>query len=128
MSRYVPLPGRTQVTLTNSGCTDYFDARACIVRGEEERLEKKIGALTRKLGMARSKQAMASFLTADRERLEQTFMARLQSLPLKDGVPDFTVLGDPVRISQQWTTEMGMGRKELLGRILGHLASWMQAR
>lgn len=111
-----------QVTLTNSGCTDYLDARAGIVRSEVERLEKKIGALTRKLGVARSRKAMESFLTTDRERIEQAFKARLKSLPLKDGVPDVAALGDPGTAGKQWATEVGISREETLGRILDHLA------
>jgi len=53
-----------QVSLTNSGCTDYLDARAGIERTKMEQLEKKISAITRKLGVARSRQAMSSFFAA----------------------------------------------------------------
>jgi hypothetical protein len=111
-----------QITLTNSGCTDYLDARAGIVRSEAEQLEKKVGALTRKLGVARSQQAMASFMAADRERIGQAFKAKLKSLPFKDGAPDVAALGDPVAVGRQLAIEMGIGRKETLGRILDHLA------
>lgn len=113
-----------QITLTDSGCTDYLDARAGIVRSEVEQLEKKIGALMRKLGGKLSQEAMASFRASDRGRLDQAFVAKLKKLPLKDGVPDFAVLGDPVVAGEQWATEMGFGLKETLDRLLDHLAKF----
>lgn len=42
-----------QITLTDSGCADYLDMRAGIVRSYVERFEKKIGSLARKLGLTR---------------------------------------------------------------------------
>ena len=112
-----------QITLTDIGCTDYLDARAGIVRSDVEQLEKKIGALTRKMGVTRSQQAIASFLTSDRGRLEQAFKDKLKTLPLKDGVPDVSELGDrdPVTAIKQWSTEIGFGLEETLGRLLDHL-------
>lgn len=111
-----------QITLTDSGCTDYLDVKAGIVRSDAEQLEKKIGALSRKLGVERSREAMASFMNADRERLEQAFRAKLESLPLKDGIPDIAAIGDPVAAGKQLAIEMGIGREETLSRILEHLA------
>jgi hypothetical protein len=111
-----------QITLTNSGCTDYLDARAGIVRSNVEQLEKKIGSLSRKLGVARSREAMASFQSADRQRMQQAFTARLKDRPLKDGTPDIAAICDPVTAGKQWAIEMGIGREETLGRILSHLA------
>jgi hypothetical protein len=111
-----------QVSLTNSGCTDYLDARAGIERTETEQLEKKIGTITRKLGVVRSRQAMSSFLAADRERVGQALRAELEAVPVRDGAPDLAALGDPATVGRQWAAEIRGSHDETLARILEHLA------
>lgn len=110
-----------QISLSDSSCTDYLDARGGIERTAKERLEKKISAITRKLGAARSRQVIASFCAATSEQLRQSLHAKLDSLPIKDGKPDFAGLGDPTTIVRQWAEEMHTTPEEALARLLDHL-------
>ncbi|MFN4274906.1 MAG: hypothetical protein ACK4FJ_01295 [Ferrovibrio sp.] len=110
-----------QVSLINSGCTDYLDIRAGIERSETEKLEKKIGSISRVLGVSRSQEAMSSFFVADMVRRREIIQTKLKTLPMKNGKPDFSELGDPAVMANKWAEEIGESRNETLIRILDHL-------
>jgi hypothetical protein len=112
-----------QITLTASSCTDYLDARAGIKRSASETLGKRVGAISRTLGLRRSQAAMKSFIASENERWQKDFLARLETIRKKDGKPDFESLGDPVQVARQWASEMRTGRDGALARLARHLES-----
>jgi hypothetical protein len=109
-----------QITLTRSSATQYFDAQADIVRSPRENLEWRLGSVFRALGREKVAEGIVSFITSDQERISQDFVARLRSLPLKDGRPDFSALGDPTTVAKTWASEMKLSEDELLDRLLTH--------
>lgn len=111
-----------QITLTNSACTDYLDARADIERTTTEKLKKKISAIIRKVGKARADQAMASFINDKKEERQQVLRTKLESLPIKNGEPDLSELGgDPAALARQWAEDMQESEDETLSQILDYL-------
>jgi hypothetical protein len=107
-----------QVAVTKSGATDYLDSQAGIVRSPHEKLEKRLFSVLRSLGKERASQAFASFISQDRERLSRALLAKLQTLPLVDGQPDFSGIGGPTAFAKQWEAEMKLSKEELLERLL----------
>jgi hypothetical protein len=107
-----------QVAVTKSGATDYLDRQAGIVRSPCEKLEKRLVSVLRSLGKERASKAIASFISEDRERISRALLAKLQSLPLVDGRPDFSAIGDPTALAKEWAVEMKLGKEEALDRLL----------
>jgi hypothetical protein len=89
-----------QVTLTPLSATEYLDRQAGISRSPRERLEKRVASVLRSRGRERANKEIASFISQDRERISREFLARLASLPLVDGQPDVSAIGDPIQVAK----------------------------
>lgn len=110
-----------QITLTRLGAMAYFDHIAGIVRPRREAIEQQIMHAKRVLGKNRSDQILQSFLAQDNERMRSGFLAKLQALPLVDGKPDYSTIGDPAETAQQWTTDLKLGEEAFLDALLAKL-------
>ncbi len=110
-----------QVALTPSGATEYLDRQAGIVRSPREQLEKRVASVLRSRGRERANKEIASFISQDRERISREFFAKLASLPLVDGQPDVSAIGDPIELAKLWAAEMKLSEEKFLDRLLKHL-------
>jgi hypothetical protein len=110
-----------QVQIKASAATEYLDSRADIVRSPREILEKRVGLILRSLGKERAGKEIAAFNLAERERAGHGLLTKLQSLPLVDGKPDTSGIGDPAGTAKQWASELKLSPDEFLERLLNHL-------
>ena len=106
--------------ITNSLATDYLDGNAGIVRSPCEKLEKRLASFLRTLGKERVADGFAKFFSHDRERIAEALLAKLKNLPLVDGRPDFSEIGDPIEVAKQWAAETKLGENDLLVRLSKH--------
>ena len=110
-----------QVAVTSSSATDYFDRQGDIVRSPREQLEKRVASILRSLGKERANNTLVSFFKKDHERTSQEFAAKLGSLPLHEGRPDVSAIGDPAKLAERWASEMKLGQEDFLKRLLCYL-------
>lgn len=110
-----------QVSIIQTVCTDYLDARAGIARSKIETLEKLIWHLSRRMERNRADAAICSFRAAEQQRMARALLARLESLPKKDGKPDFFAIGDPATLVREWMQDLELPKEGALGRLLAHL-------
>jgi hypothetical protein len=110
-----------QVTLTRNSATQYLDAQAGIARSRRENIEWRLASIVRSLGREKVAQEFASLKNHDHERMAQGLIARLESLPKKDGQPDLHALGDPADVAKRWASELKLSEEELLSQLLAHL-------
>lgn len=111
-----------QVTLVDSGATDYLDAVAGINRPRCQRLEKQVTAICRQLGKEQSAKLMSRFAEADVMRMRDGFIERLKALPVKpDGHPDIGTVEDAEALAKTWCGEIGASREGTLERLLSFL-------
>ncbi|MCW5692308.1 MAG: hypothetical protein KIT48_08085 [Pseudolabrys sp.] len=110
-----------QVKLTAQTATDYLDSYAGIKRSRIENLEKRANGMLRALGKKRAKKKMAAYHAAERERAGRALLAKLQSLPLKDGKPDVSSIGDPIETAKRWAAEVRMSPEEAIERMIDFL-------
>jgi hypothetical protein len=95
-----------------------LDKQAGIVRSAPEKLEKRLASVIRSLGKERTEKVFTSFIKHDRDRLAQTFLAKLQSPPVVDGRPDLSRFTDPAAFAKEWEAELKLSKQELLDRLL----------
>jgi hypothetical protein len=112
-----------QIALTAQSATEYFDTKAGIVRSAREQLEKRIGSILRSRGKERANRDIASFISQDQARISQELLAKLVGLPLVDGRPDMSAIGDPSELAKLWASELKLSKEEFLRRLLQHLES-----
>jgi hypothetical protein len=110
-----------QVRITPKTATDYLDGIAGVTRSHLERLEKRADGMLRALGKKRAKREIAAYHAAERARAGQALLAKLQSLPLKDGKPDFSSIGDPTETAKQWAAEVKLSPEETIERMIDFL-------
>lgn len=110
-----------QVAFTPSSATEYLDRQAGIVRSLYEQLEKRVASVLRSRGRERANKEIGSFISQDQERISREFLAKLASLPLVDGQPDVSAIGDPTQLAKLWAAEMKLSKEEFLDRLLKHL-------
>jgi hypothetical protein len=91
-----------QVVVTKSTATDYLDSQAGIVRSSREKLEKRLASILRPLEKERSEKGLASFVRKNQERIAQAFLAKLENMPMVQGQPDFSEIGNPTAVAKQW--------------------------
>jgi hypothetical protein len=103
-----------QVRITPQTATDYLDRIAGITRSRLEKLEKRADGMLRVLGKKRAKRKMAAYHATEQERAGQALLAKLQSLPLKDGKPDVSSIGDPAESAKRWAAEVKMSPEETI--------------
>jgi hypothetical protein len=54
-------------------------------------------------------------------RRSRELLAKLEGLPVVDGRPDFSGIGDPAEVAKQWAAEMKIGQAETFDRLAKHL-------
>jgi hypothetical protein len=109
-----------QVTHSAMAATDYLDSRAGIVRSSMEKRGKRLTSVLRSLGKKRADEAVAAFMQQHQHRMTQALLARLQSLPVINGKPDFSSLGEPAEVAKQSAAEINPSEEELVRQILGY--------
>ena len=109
------------ISLTPSSATDYFDGKAGIVRSCRDKLQKRVSMALRSLGKAKARAGLNSFARQNQERLAKGLLAKLSSLPTVNGQPDFSGVGDPLEIAEQWGAEMKLEPEQLLRSLAEHL-------
>lgn len=117
-----------QVRITPSVATDYLDARGGIVRTRREMLEKRVGTLLRSFGKERAHEAIVAFAQANIHRAGQSLLAKLEALPLVNGKPDVSGIGDPAEVAKQWAAELNLTPEESLQCFLDYLDETRSAR
>jgi hypothetical protein len=110
-----------QVTVTKLGAMDYFDKAAGIIRPSHEGMEKRVMHAKRRLGKTRSDEILREFLAEDNQRMGAGFIARLQELPLLNGEPDFSAIGDPTETAKKWAEELKLSEEDFLAALLVRL-------
>jgi len=55
--------------------------------------------------------------------MSREFIARLEALPKKNGMPDFSSFGDPAQVAHKWAAQLGLDRENMLAKLLAHLES-----
>jgi len=111
-----------QVIVTKSDTTDFFDQEAGIVRSPREALEKRLGAFLRKLDRERAAKKIAAVAKKTKERAANMLRAKLKELPVTNGRPDFSKLGDPAEVAKRWAVEAGLNHEAILEQLLAHLS------
>ena len=53
--------------------------------------------------------------------LSQQFLAEIKRLPIVDGHPDFSGIGDSMETVKEWVAKMDLGQEELLDQLLEYL-------
>ena len=91
------------------------------MRSPRENLEWRLVSVFRSLGREAVRQGIVSFMGRDRERMAQGLLSKLQTLPLKDGRPDLSAIGDPAAVAKEWASELKLSEDELLDRLLAHI-------
>jgi hypothetical protein len=111
----------SQVTLTKLGAMAYFDKVAGIDRLQREVIEQRIMHAKRLLGKTRSDEVLQGLLRQDNERMRTAFMAKLQTLPVANGKPDFSAISNPAETARQWAKETKLSEDEFLDLLLAKL-------
>ena len=114
-----------QIAVIKSTATEYLDAAAGITRSRADDLEKRINILIRsklsKNGQA-ARQSLSDFHSADLQRATAGFMEKVRrSVPIVDGKPDFSALGDPKETVTKWALELGATPDQFLEKLYQHL-------
>jgi hypothetical protein len=114
-----------QIGVTKGTATEYLDAAAGITRSRTDDLEKRINVLIR-LKLSKNakavQQSLADFHNADLQRVSARFIEKLrQSVPIVDGKPDFSSLGDPNEVTGKWAIELGATPEQFLEKLYQHL-------
>ena len=112
-----------QVALTNCGATDFFDREAGIMRSPTERLMKRLEFALRRLGKERAAQEMSDFIKQHQKSVTTAFISKLKELPLVDGQPDFSKLGDPTEAAKRWALELNLTEEAVIEQLLKHLGA-----
>ena len=53
----------------------------------------------------------------NQERLSEVFLAKLKNVPLVEGKPDFSGMGDPQEVAKQWVAEATLTQEDLLNQL-----------
>ncbi|WP_333612703.1 hypothetical protein [Brevundimonas bullata] len=88
-----------QVTLAPISASAWFDQYAGITRTPEEQVRSRLSMTLRRLGPEGAQKAQESFVQAMRKRWSNDLAEALRALPMVDGRPDFSAIGDP----RAWT-------------------------
>jgi len=82
------------VKIVRSTATEYLDELAGITRSTRDKLEKRVFSLLRSLGKKCANEKIGSFKRKNQERISKAFVEKLRQLPLVNGQPDFSAIGD----------------------------------
>jgi hypothetical protein len=80
-----------------------------------------MSGITRAIGKARTKRAMAAYHAAERKRAQESLLEKLKNLPTVNGKPDLSSIADPAETAKQWAAEAKLGSEESLERMLDYL-------
>ena len=80
------------------------------MRSPTERLMKRLEFALRRLGKERAAQEMSDFIKQHQKSVTTAFISKLKELPLVDGQPDFSKLGDPTEAAKRWALELNYRR------------------
>lgn len=110
-----------QVTLVDSGATDYFDSVAGIKRSRLEVLEKKVAAKLRNLGKVRGKNAFSLFFERDAAEIYSAYLEKIRSYLTPDGKLELEDGVDPVELGKAWMVELQGTEEARFERFLDYL-------
>jgi hypothetical protein len=110
-----------QVTVVKTTATEYLDQSAGIVRSTREKLMKRASSMLRSLGKARANDKIASFKRSNTEGLSKALLEKLRQLPLVNGQPDFSAIGDPKELGKKWAAELKSTDEQLFERLVQHI-------
>jgi hypothetical protein len=108
-----------QVTLVESGATDYLDAIAGIKRSRRDELEKQVAALAR--GKERMDSEMTEFLNLDNERRIAAFIEKIGAFRVKKERGNLDSIGSPESVVNEWADEIQGTTEDMLERLLRFL-------
>jgi hypothetical protein len=107
-----------QVTHSTMAATDYLDSRAGTVRSSLEKTGKRLASVLRSLGKKRADEAIAAFIQEhQQEHQHRMIQALLARVPVIDGKPDFSRLGEPADVATQLAAEIYPSEEELVRQI-----------
>jgi len=106
-----------QVTHSAMAATDYLDSRAGIVRSSREKTGKRLASVLRSLGKKRTDEAIAAFSQEHQHKMVQALLARV---PVIDGKPNFSRLGEPADAAKQLAAEISPSEEELVRQVLSY--------
>lgn len=69
---------------------------------------------------------MMAFHSKSKEGPAGVLMGKLKELPVVDGHPDLSQLGDPTEVAKHWVAEAKMSEEEMLVELLGDLGQSTQ--
>ena len=115
-----------QVTRERATATEFLDRQAGIQRPPNDLLERRLAAVTHKLGK-KARDLTESFFREDRDRAVATLVTKLKDLPILDGQPDFSRLDDLEEVAQQWASEAGLDNDMGLRRMVAYLEKAVHA-
>jgi hypothetical protein len=110
-----------QIKVVKSTATEYLDESAGIVRSTRDKLMKRTSSMLRSLGEARAKDKIASFKRRNADGLSKGLLEKLRQLPLVNGQPDFSAVGDPKELGKKWAAELKSTDEQLFERLLQHI-------
>lgn len=111
----------SQVELTSCGATDFFDREAGIVHSRTEQLMKQLEFALRRLGKERAAVEMRNFVRQHHQGVMAAFISKLKGLPLANGQPDFSKLGNPTQTAKQRAMELNITEESLMKQLLRYL-------
>lgn len=106
-----------QVTLVQSTATDYLDEIAGIKRTSDEIQSKRTSAIGRKLSKKASLEVFKALTNDFQQRIVKAIIKKLSRLPLKDGQPDLSKLGNPPDITRKWMREARLDEAGFLNQL-----------
>ena len=110
-----------QVKIVRSTATEYLDELAGITRSTRDKLEKRVFSLLRSLGKKCANEKIGSFKRKNQERISKAFVEKLRQLPLVNGQPDFSAIGDPKELGKKWAAALSSTDEHLFEQLVEHL-------
>ena len=117
-----------QITVTQSTATDYLDNKAGIKRSTLEKLEKKTKSIFRGMDKDRRAEIMSAIAQKNQDELQKIFLGRLKAIPMANGKPDLSQLGELKEIAGQWVAEANLTKEALLKQMLAFVGKDDAAR
>ena len=93
------------------------------MRSSTERLMKRLEFVLRRLGKERAAEEMSNFIKQHQEGFMTAFISKLKELPLVDGQPDLSQLGDPTETAKRWALELNLTEEAVMEQLLKHIGA-----
>ena len=108
----------SQVTIVDSGATEYLDSIAGVQRSELSSLERRLKQVRRRLGVPRSNELIEEFRVAQEASFRETFKEKFQELVKQGALDDEEVIKN---IAEQMKEELPNSQEEMLKNLLDFL-------